>query len=57
MFQVPKFSYDSQFDLADALQSLGVRAAFGDPVSYTHLDVYKRQTLLLSRCAALCKRL
>ena len=37
VFQVPKFSYDSQFDLADALQSLGVRAAFGDQADFSNL--------------------
>ena len=36
-FQVPKFSYNSQFDLADALQSLGVQAAFSDQADFSNL--------------------
>ncbi len=37
VFQVPKFSYDSKFDLADALQSLGVQAAFGDQADFSNM--------------------
>ena len=30
-------------ELPDARRLLGAEGNFGDPVSYTHLDVYKRQ--------------
>ena len=34
---------DNAFDGCDKLTIYGIKGSYAEPVSYTHLDVYKRQ--------------